>query len=394
MKRKPKYKIGIVGTGFIARGLVMSMARQRDLVVSKVLTRRDLGHGTDFPDPDRLTNDVDALIEASDLVVECSGDVLHATEVVERVMQAGLPVVTMDAEFQVTTGSYFADQGTLTEAEGDQPGCLAALRENVVEMGFRPLVYGNIKRFLNHTPTLDEMQFWSRKQGISLQQVTAFTDGTKVQIEQALVANGLDADIAVGGLLGITSSNVEAGARTLADGAKQLGRPISDYVLSSNAPAGVFIVAEHDEEQKDYLRYLKLGDGPYYVLLQNFHLCHLEIQKTIRRVLRREGVLLNNTHQPRISVAAIAKRTLKPGTYLERGIGSFDVRGEAVRIQDVPDHVPVGLLARAVVVRPIKPGQMISFGDVELPETRALHAWRAILKRGKYEPRLRRQVAS
>ena len=110
-------------------------------------------------------------------------------------MAASIPVVTMDAEVQVTTGSHFARKGLFTEAEGDQPGCLAALREEAVQMGFLPLVYGNIKGFLNHNPVPDEMAFWAKKQGISLDKVTAFTDGTKVQIEQGLVANGLGAGI-------------------------------------------------------------------------------------------------------------------------------------------------------------------------------------------------------
>lgn len=371
-------RIGVVGSGFISRGLILALASIADLSVTKVLTRTNPVHRSDFPRADLLTNSVDELIDHADLVVECSGDVLHATEIVDRVMQAGLPVVTMDPEFQITTGSYFADKGVLTEAEGDQPGCLAALRENVVQMGFQPLVYGNIKRYLNRNPSLEEMRFWARKQGISLQQVTAFTDGTKVQIEQALVANGLGAEIVVTGMLGVSSADVQTGGCLLADGAKRLGFPISDYILSPSAPAGIFIAAEHQDEQREYLRYLKLGDGPYYVLLQNFHLCHLEIQKTIRRVLSGGPVLINNTAHPRISVASISKEALQPGTFVERGMGSFLVRGEAVRITDMPDHVPIGLLDGATIVRNIEPGRYIRFDDVELPDSLALKAWRHI----------------
>ena len=374
-------RIGVVGTGFIARGFVMGLESQQDLVVSKVLTRRNIQECPEFPRQDLLTNSVYELIDHSDLVVECSGDVIHATDVLDKVMAASLPVVTMDSEFHITTGSYFVSRGMITEAEGDQPGCLAAMKENVVQMGFKPLVYGNIKGFLNHNPTLEEMQFWSQKHGISLQQVTAFTDGTKVQIEQALVANGLGAGIAVPGLLGIASKDIQAGARVLADGAKSLGYPISDYVLSPNSPAGVFIAAEHDERQRAYLRYLKLGDGPYYILLKDFHLCHLEIAKTIRRVLNGGGVLLNNLEYPTISVAAIAKRALVPGDSIERGIGSFDARGVAVRIVDSPGHIPIGLLAHAVVVRKIEPGQQVSFDDVEIPESLALRAWLEVEQR-------------
>jgi len=183
-------RIGVVGTGFLAKGLVIALEGKQDLVVSRVLTRTNILERTDFPRQDILTNSIDDLIGNSDLVVECSGDVIHGTNVIDKVVSASLPVVTMDSELQVTTGSYFARRGFITEAEGDQPGCLAALRENVIQMGFNPLVYGNIKGFLNHFPTRDEMEFWAKKQNISLDKVISFTDGTKIQFEQALVANG------------------------------------------------------------------------------------------------------------------------------------------------------------------------------------------------------------
>jgi predicted homoserine dehydrogenase-like protein len=374
----PASRIGIVGTGFLAKGLVLALEGKQDLEVSRVLTRTNILERTDFLRQDILTNSTDDLIGNSDLVVECSGDVIHGTNVIDEVVSASLPVVTMDSELQVTTGSYFARRGFITEAEGDQPGCLAALRENAIQMGFNPLVYGNIKGFLNHSPKRDEMEFWAKKQNISLDKVISFTDGTKIQFEQALVANGLGAGIAAPGLLGIASADVNTGAKALAEQAKNLGCPISDYILSPESPAGVFIVAEHDERQKMYLRNYRLGEGPYYVLLQDFHLCHLEIAKTISKVLDSGGVLLNNSKAPAISVAAITKRPLVPGDIIRRGIGSFNVRGIAVRIADNRDHVPIGLLADAVVTRHIKPGEQISFADVELPESLALKAWREI----------------
>jgi len=374
-------KIGVIGTGFIARGFVMELEGEEGLEVSKVLTRRNIQEYPEFPRQELLTNSVFEVIDHSDLVVECSGDPIHATNVINEVMEASLPVVTMNSEFQVTTGSYFVSKGFITEAEGDQPGCIASLRENAVRMGFKPLVYGNIKGFLNHNPSLTDMQFWSKKHGISLQQVTSFTDGTKIQIEQALVANGLQAGIAIPGLLGLASRDVNGGATILADGAKQLGYPISDYILSSQAPPGVFIAAEHDERQQRHLRYLKLGDGPYYILLQNFHLCHLEIAKTIRRVLSGGEVLLNNSATPIISATTIAKRALEPGYKIKRGIGGFDVRSIAIRIKENPGHLPIGLVADAVVTRRVEPGQQLCFDDVEIPDSLALRAWREIEQR-------------
>jgi len=371
-------RVGVVGTGFIAKGLVLALEEQPDLTVSSVLTRTNPLARADFPRQDLLTCAVDKLISNADVVVECSGDVIHATAVIHQAMEASVPVVTMDAEMHVTTGSYFARKGFITEAEGDQPGCLAALREDALQMGFRPVVYGNVKGFLNYCPKRDEMEFWAKKQNISLDKVISFTDGTKVEIEQALVANGMGAEIAAPGLLGIPSEDVTAGATALAEHASMFGCPISDYILSPKSPPGVFIVARHDERQKASLAYFKMGEGPYYVLLRSFHLCHLEIAKTIRRVLTGGGVLLNNGVNPAIGVAAMAKRRLAPGEVIRRGIGSFEVRGVAVRIVDEPEHVPIGLLTDATTLRQIEPGQLIASDDVEIPDSLALRAWQEI----------------
>jgi predicted homoserine dehydrogenase-like protein len=375
---QPKYRIGVVGSGKLAKGFIMAVEDRQDLSVSRVLTRSDIGQRSDFPQPDLLTNSINELIRNSELVVECSGDAIYATDVIEQVMSASLPVVTMDSELQVTTGSYFSGRGFITEAEGDQPGCLAALKEDTVQMGFKPLVYGNIKGFLNHNPTRDEMEYWGKKLNLSLNMVTSFTDGTKVHIEQALVANGLGADIASPGLLGIASEDVNSGATALVQHAETLGCPVSDYILSPKSPPGVFIVARHDKRQQAYLSRYKMGGGPYYILLKNYHLCHLEIAKTIIRVLGGGGVLLNNSNKPRIGVAAVAKKPLAAGHIIKRGIGSFDVRGIAVRLADNPDHIPIGLLDNAVLTRDIEAGHQLSFDDVEIPDSLALCAWRQI----------------
>lgn len=378
MNTVKKHRIGLVGTGFIASGFARLIHNHApDLSLTSVLTRRPLEQAGSFPFPERLTPSVQQLIDTSDIIVECSGDVLHSTEVIDQALRAGKPVVTMNSEFHVTTGSWFADKGLLTEAEGDQPGCIAALHEEAVMMGFKPIVYGNMKGFLNHLPKPEEMAYWSGKQGISIEQTTSFTDGTKIQIEQAFVANGFGATITRQGMEGPSAVDVNKTAIELARFAAELGQPIADYMLAPGK-AGVFVVGTHDAEEWKALNYLKLGDGPYYVLVKNFHLCQYEIVKTVRRVINGGGVLLNNSTHPTLSIVGIAKTALPVGTRIDRAIGGFQVRGEAARIQDVPGHVPMGLIQNAVITRPVEAGQILSFDDVELPDSLALNISRKL----------------
>lgn len=367
-------RVGISGTGMISLALVRMVAKHyNDIQITRILTRRPLNTLQDFPLSSVLTNSLDDLVDNSDLIIECSGDVCHGTEVIERAFAAGLKVITINAELQVTTGSWLAGQGFLTEAEGDQPGSLAALHEEALAMGFTPLVYGNMKGYLNHNPNAADMAYWAEKQGTSVDQTISFTDGTKVQIEQVLVGNGLGATITQQGLQGIDSTELMATGNVLGKIADEHGHPIVDYIMPKGYSAGgVFVVGRHDEEQTRAIEYFKLGGGPYYTLLRPFHLCSLEVGKTLRRVINGGGVLLNNSTTPTLGVAAIAKHPLAVGEKIVRGIGGYQLRGEAVLLERNPDHVPIGMLNNAVLRRAIEPGQILTFDDVEIPHSRAL----------------------
>ena len=370
--------IGVIGTGFVSRHFVQELARRPNYRLGRVLTRRPIASCNDYPRNDVLTKEIDRLIEDSDIVFECTGDVAYAASTIDKVLTAGRPVVTLNAEFHATLGSHFVDQGLLTEAEGDQPGCLAALHEEARMMGFQPLVYGNMKAFLNRNPSPEDMKFWARRQNYSVPMVTSFTDGSKVQIEQCLVANGLNAGIAEEGLMGLETGDLNQAAAELGAAADRLRYPISEYILDRNLQHGVFIIARHDDAQRQPLANFKLGDGPYYLLVKDYCLVHLEVFKTIDRVMRLRLPLLNNGGSPRISVAAVAKQDLAPGTIIERGLGSFDLRGICVNIKDRPGHLPICLANNLRIKHGVSAGEILSASDVEMPMTKALEFWQSI----------------
>ena len=369
--------VGIVGSGFTARGLARALRRSDEFTLGPVLTRRQEANIPGFDDSEIISS-IDALIERSGIIVECSGDPLYATDVIERAAEAGRKVVTMSAAWHVLAGSYYHGRGYITEAEGDQPGSLAALAEDGRAMGFEPLVYVNVKSFLNHTPTFEEMSHFSKLYEISLPQVMSFTDGTKLQLEQALVANGLGADILGQGMMGPAVPHIADGLELLARAAHEHGKPIADYVLTCEAPGAVMILARHDAQESAALQWFKMGEGPLYRMVRPYHLCHLEILKTLRRAAAGGSILLDNGSRPTISVAAIAKRNISAGERIEKGIGSFNARGECVRMLEHPGHLPIALLHSAVLTRAIEAGAMIMLDDVEIPDSTALKAWRAI----------------
>ena len=372
-------RIGVVGTGFVARHFVRELQHRADWALTAVLTRRPPDRVEGFPEG-TVTQSLDALIDSADIVFECTGDVAHAARLAGRVLDAGRPLVTLDAEFHSCLGAAFVGRGYLTEAEGDQPGSTARLAREARQMGFRPLVYGNIKGFLNHTPSLDEMRYWAARQGISLPMVTAFTDGTKLQIEQCLIGNFTGADIAREGLLGLATADLGAAARTLGEAAVQHGRPLTDYIIAKGLPHGVFIVAAHDPGQAAALRHFKMGDGPHYVLEQPTALVHLEVFRTLDRVVAGEPPLLHNTATPRLSVAAVAKRDLVQGERIARGCGGFELRGVAVRIADRPAHLPIGLANDLRLRRKVATGDVLTLDDVDLADGDLIELWQGIVR--------------
>jgi predicted homoserine dehydrogenase-like protein len=380
-QKSKRIKVGIVGTGCIGRGLARVISKREDMTVSGMLTRRK-GFIEDLAvPPDRVTQVPEKLFEKSDLIVVSTGDPLYSTEIIDLAFTYDLPVVTMDADTQVVSGSWLSQRGFITESEGDQPGCLAALKEEVELMGFKPLVYGNIKGFLNQNPSLKEMTFWAEKQGFSLNSVTSFTDGTKLQIEQCLVANAFEAEIACQGLIGERVSELEVGAMALAKKAGAMGKILSDYIISRESPPGVFIAATHHDDLVPGLKTYKMGDGPYYLLYRPIHLCYFEIPKTIHRAFYSRKVLLSNGNNPTIGVGAVAKNKISKGTHISKGIGSMELRGEAIKLEEHPNHIPIGLMDKVIVKYNVEPGQVVTFDDVDVPESKALTAWLTSIKK-------------
>lgn len=363
-------KIGIAGTGLIGQGIFHFLHTLPEYSVSRILTRRR-ARDISFAPIELVTNSINDLIDHCDIVIECSGDAVYATEVLIRAAEADKKIITMDAEFQVTAGSAIVSRGAyITEAHGDQPGSFAELHKEALAMGFEPVAYLNVKGFLNHNPTSKEMNYWAKKQDLTLNQVTSFTDGTKLQIEQTLIANGLNTKIVKQGLMGPTISDVYELDDFVRE-ADKLGQPISDYVVSPQGPPGVIIVAKSAEADRlpryNAFTKVKTHDGLGYVLVRPYHLCHLEIGKTLQEIASGEPPLLNNSKKPTVTVASIAKRPIRKGEKIKRALGGFDIRGEAVTIKECPDAVPITLLNDAVATHDIEPDQTIVDGDFEIP---------------------------
>lgn len=391
-KRQEPIDVIVVGLGFISFGFISSIQRLSGMRVSLIITRRpeealeslinkgfrakiehnpenikDWAHRGYICISDRLD-----LITSykNEVVIEMTGTVAYGTEIALKTIEAGKHFVTMNPELQSTVGyelKELADKKDIiiTDIIGDQPGSLARLITQARLMGFQVLMAGNMKRYMNRHATQSEMQSWAKDKGLSVKQTVSFTDGTKQSIEMNLLANYFGLDVLEFGMRGqyvdvvndvLTQFNFKSFPK---EGAV-------DYLIGKKLFPGVFIVAEHtDPHQKQYLRYLGLGDGPRYVLFEPYHLCHLEVATSIAKVVLFGQETIHNAMQ-KTKTIAVAKQTLKPGMILD-GIGGDMVYGNIDRFSAAKDFVPVGIVEGAKVKSHIHQDQPIRFTDIELP---------------------------
>ena len=159
-------------------------------------------------------------------------------------------------------------------AEGDQPGCTMNLYRFVKNMGFEPLVCGNIKGMLDHYRNPDTQAAFAESWGMSPYMATNFADGTKVAFEQACIANATGMKVGKRGMYGYESKDHVDNLTHLYD-VEELRRlgGVVDFIVGAKPGPGVFVYATTEDPHKiKYLDYGKLGKGPLYSFYIPYHL--------------------------------------------------------------------------------------------------------------------------
>ena len=400
-KRTKPIDVIVVGLGFMGFGFVSSTRHTPGFRVPFIISRRPAETVSFLVDkslpavqesnPNKVADlantghivvsDDLSLISSFEnaLVLEMSGTVDYGTQIALETLKAGKHLITMNPELQATVGSqlkqkFDAANLIITDVIGDQPGSLARLIASAKLKGFRPIMAGNMKRYLDIHATQTKMQHWADDKGLAVRQTVSFTDGTKQAIEMTLVANYFGYTILEAGMKGPTVDRFDQVLESF-DWSAMPAQGVADYMIGRSLFPGVFIVAEHtDPHQQPYLRYLNLGDGPRYVLFDSYHLCHLEINETIANVALFGIPTINNGIAPTTKTIALAKFDLHRGSTLD-GIGGDTVYGSIRKVDFNQEYLPVGIAAGAKLKHDIPQDAPIRLSDVELlntPATRLL----------------------
>jgi len=406
-QRRP-IRVGMVGAGFMGRGLANQIVNSVPgmslvAVANRTLANAERAYAEAGVEPVAVsgTSELDTAIAAGrpavledafelvaseqlDCLVDVTGAVEFGARITVAAIDAGLPVVTMNAELDGTVGPLLAHRAraagvVLTGADGDQPGVQANLLRFVKGMGVTPLVAGNIKGLQDEYRTPTTQKEFAQRWGQDPYMVTSFADGTKISFEQAIVANAFGLTVPRRGMNGWDHEGHvdELTERYDVDELKSLGG-IVDYVVKAKPGPGVYVLGTHDDpKQRHYLELYKLGKGPLYSFYTPYHLCHFEVPNSVVRAVDFADAALCPPAGPRVDVVATAKRDLSAGHTVD-GLGGYDTYGvaEATPVTRTEGLLPMGVAQGATLVRDVAKDAVLTYADVTLPPGRLVDALR------------------
>jgi predicted homoserine dehydrogenase-like protein len=317
-----------------------------------------------------VTQDASLLgkLEALDAVVEATGLTEVGARVAWTCIMNGKHVIMLNVETDVTVGPLLhrlaQKSGCVyTAASGDEPGVCKMLYNFAASLGFEVVCLGKGKNNpidLDATP--ESCREEAERKGMNPKMPSAFKDGSKTMVELAAMSNATGLVPDVPGMHGPKADLADLNKVLIPkeDGGVLGRRGCVDYSTGKVAP-GVFVIISSDAPRvRVEMKFLSMGDGPYYTLYRPYHLCNVETPISIAEaVLYGESTLVSKRLVS--EVATIAKRDLQAGEIVGE-IGSPDILGRTYTYEEARagKAIPLGLVTGGKVVRDIPKGGMLT----------------------------------
>ncbi len=396
-------RVAMAGCGFMGRGLVNQIvnsvpgmhlaaiaARSPDKALKALIDAGadDVVAADGLPQLNRaigsgvtaVTEDFRAITQADgiDVVIDVTGAVEFGCHLALDCFAEGKHLVLMNAEVDATVGAELGRQAdaagvVFTGCDGDQPGVQMNLIRFVRSIGITPLVSGNIKGLQDPYRNPTTQEGFARRWGQDPWMVTSFADGTKMSVEQSIVANAAAMSVHKRGMLGRDHEGHvdELTERYDIDELRALGGAV-DYVVYAKPNPGIYVLGAHDDpKQQHYLELYKLGTGPLYSFYTPYHLCHFEVPITAARAALTGDATVRALPTRHVEAVTTAKIDLKAGTVLDR-LGGYHYYGEAEKAHIARDErlLPIGAAEGCLLVRDVAKDATLTYDDVRLPRGR------------------------
>ncbi|HVL01818.1 MAG TPA: Gfo/Idh/MocA family oxidoreductase [Dongiaceae bacterium] len=394
-------RVALVGAGYMARCIalqIVSSVRGMELVVvaNRTLSKAEtVFREAGVTDPVRVsttaqleqaiakgrpavTDDALAMCRAGDIdaVIEATGHVEFGTQVCFEALRNGKHVILLSAEIDASVGPIlktYADSAGLVYSytDGDEPGVGMNLYRFLDSMGYRPVLMGQLKGFLDRYRTPETQIGFAQKYGQNPTVLASFADGSKLALEAAIMGNATGFVPKVRGMQGYPCAHVNdmLNSFTADDFAKE---GLVEYALGAAPHTGAFVICHNDHPAKRHLMgYLKMGEGPLYMFYTPYHLPPWQIAHSVGRAVLFNDPTITPRGAPVCDSITYAKRDLKAGERLD-GMGGFTGYGlvERYEVCRRENYLPMAISLDCVLKRDIAKDQPITYADVQLPPDR------------------------
>ncbi len=316
-------------------------------------------------------------------VIETSGDVEFGARVALEAVTNGKHIILMNAETDAAVGPILkvhADRNNAvyTYTDGDEPGVAMNLFRFVDSIGYKPVMMGQIKGFLNRYRNPDTQREFAAKHKQKPSMVASFADGSKLALESSIMGNATGFKPAKLGMHGHECKHVKDLLELFKPRDFENGG-IVDFVLGAEPHTGAFVMGYNDNPVlRSYMAYFKFGDGPLYMFYTPYHLPHLQLPHSVARAVLFNDPTLTPRGAPVCEAVAYAKRDLKAGETLD-GMGGFTNYGLIDTYENslAHDYLPMSLSVDCTLKRDIAKDQPLRYADVTLPAGRVCDQLRA-----------------
>lgn len=397
-----KIRVGLVGAGLMGTGLVTQMAAMKGITPAIVVDRTEekainsylsAGISRDEIMVAKSLDDINYGMEQGKYIVSSNIEYASKANLVDVVVDAtGRPdagaqiamnsinnkkhIVMLNIEADATVGHilsrYAQEAGVVyTGSAGDEPGAVKELYDFADLLGFDVLALCKGKNNpLDFTVTPDKLIQRAGKVNLNPRMLTSFIDGTNTMIEMSVVANATGFIPDIRGCHG-----PDAELKTLAQifSLKEHGGILNQYgivdFVKGVAPGVFAVISSEKAIVNEQMSFLKMGDGPNYILYRPYHLTSLETPVSVARAyFDKIPTIAPLSGKPSSEVITIAKRDLKAGENLD-SIGGYTVYGSLETYSKAKEEnlVPIGLINENTrVIKDIKMGETISYDDLAL----------------------------
>lgn len=399
-----RIRVGLVGAGFMGRGIVevveacpgMEVCAVCDIDIDRALSvfeeagetsavrvksleegRKAAARRIVTASPRIITG-----LDSIDMVLEATGNPETGAEVAYLSIMNKKHVGMLNVETDVTVGPLLSRLAgsvgvVYTVCAGDEPAAVKELCDFAHMAGLSVVACGKGKNNpLDVCATPDSLSDAAHAKGLNPKILTEFVDGTKTMVEMSCVANATGLTIDTRNMHGpVTTRDKLSQVFSLRKDGGILSREgVVDYMVGDLAP-GVFAVVRPNGTIQDHmLKYLKIGEGPNYLLYRPYHLTSLEVADSIAWACLYGKPTIAGSGMLRTEVTAVAKTNLKKGDFID-GIGGFSVRGGIERFDAASKQslLPLGLAAGARLKRDVENGEALTLGTVEIRDSLLLY---------------------